>query len=277
MGTYYEKCLALSPTVSMTPHSGFLDLPAANVSRYLWAGEHLKGRRVLDYGCGHGYGAHFLSNGIAKLVLGIDSDSKAIKFAKQHYKRNNLEFRSVGESELKVPDSSFDAVVSFEVIEHLHNPEDYLASISKLLTAEGHFFLSTPNKLWTEQFYKSEKPLNVFHVREYYPAQLHRMLEDYFDTVGCFVRFTIGNYDQYRLEWSKHMSRCPIPIDVQRNSPRLVKHSIRAVYSRFIQLLGHPPPSDLRGRHDLSRIERVKSAADILKSYPEQLWWLTKK
>jgi SAM-dependent methyltransferase len=261
----------------MTPGGGFLDLPAANVSRYLWVGEHLRGRRVLDYGCGHGYGAHFLSNGIAKFVLGIDSDSKAIKFAKEHYKRNNLEFRPVEESELRIHDSSFDAVVSFEVIEHLHNPKDYLASVSKLLTVDGEFFLSTPNKLWTEQFYKSGKPLNVFHVTEYYPTELQHMLEDYFDTVGCFVRFTLGNHDQYRLDWSRYMSTCPIPVEVQRSSPLLVKHSIRAMYSRFIHLLGHPPPSELRGRHDLSRIEPVKSPMDILKSYPEQLWWLTKK
>jgi len=64
----------------MTPQGRFLDLPGANVSRYLWASEHLKGRKVLDYGCGHGYGAYFLSDGIADLVLGIDSDSKAVSY-----------------------------------------------------------------------------------------------------------------------------------------------------------------------------------------------------
>jgi SAM-dependent methyltransferase len=270
------RFLDTSPRVSMIPKGRFLDLPGANVSRYLWAAEHLKGRKVIDYGCGHGYGAYFLSDGIANYVMGIDPDSKAIKFAQEHYKRGNLEFLPLREG-LNIPESDFDAVVSFEVIEHIHDPRDYLARISKILILGGDFFLSTPNKFWSEQFYNSGMPLNLFHVTEYYPAQLEELLHDYFDTIGCFVRFTAGNYDQYRLQWSRYMSTCPIPMSLQRNSPTMVKHAIRATYSRFIQLLGHPPPSELEGKYYLNRIEPVQSAEDILKYYPEQLWWVRKK
>lgn len=267
----------MSPTVSMTPQGRFFDLPGANVSRYLWVSEHVKARRVVDYGCGHGYGAYFLSDGIADYVLGIDSDSKAIKFAREHYRRKNLEFSSVDISKLTKPDFSFDAVVSFEVIEHVSDPRAYLAGIKRFLRPGGDFFLSTPNKLWSEQFHKSGRPLNVFHVREYYPRELGRLLENYFEITGCFVRFTVGDHDQRRLEWAKYMSTCPVPIEFQRKSPNIVKHGIRASYSRFLQVLGHPPPSELRGKYYLNRIEPVKGPEEIDKRFPEQLWWVTKK
>ncbi len=41
---------------------------------------------------------------------------------------------------------AFDAVVSFEVFEHLRDPVGYLESISQVLKSLGMFFLSTPNR-----------------------------------------------------------------------------------------------------------------------------------
>lgn len=266
----------MSPTVSMKPRGSFYDLPGVNVSRYVWVADRVRSRRVLDYGCGHGYGARFLSDGIAKFVLGVDVETKAIKFAVQHYRGENLEFRTVDEWRMEVPASTFDAVVSFEVLEHLEDPGPFLSTISRVLRPGGDLFLSTPNKLWTEQFYTRGKPSNVFHLKEYYPVELKRTLEKYFDPVTCFVRYTTGDYDQRRLEWSKYMATCPIPMSLQRKSPRLIQAGIRSMYSRLLHLLGRPPPSELRGRYDLNRIEPAKAEA-ISARYPEQLWWATKR
>lgn len=96
---------------------------------------------ILDVGCGWG---HFLKQlKINKLnYKGIDTSIEAIKICRS----NNLNCtRTTIESLAEKEKSRYDAVISFQTIEHLTNPAVFLQSINKLLKKDGVILLTTPN------------------------------------------------------------------------------------------------------------------------------------
>jgi SAM-dependent methyltransferase len=124
----------------------------AHVARYMLARQFVRpGDRVLDAACGLGYGSALLADGtLAESVLGIDNDAAAVAYATAHYgpRRSRLAFdtrdvRSIAD----LPAGSLDTIVSFETIEHLEDPEGFVAACHRALTPAGRLICSVPN-LW---------------------------------------------------------------------------------------------------------------------------------
>ena len=133
------------------------------------------GQKVLDVGCGFGYGSHLLYRA-GKNVTSIDRSAEAISYAKDHYPGPKY---LVGNAvPLEFSNDSFDSVVSFEVMEHLAEPERLIAEAYRVLKPNGTLFVSTPNprhlltclrhyllfQPWPEKLEKH----NVYHLKEYY-------------------------------------------------------------------------------------------------------------
>lgn len=126
---------------------------------------------VLDAACGCGYGSWMLHQAKNR-VVGVDASKDAIAYAKENYKGpayiNDWLESSPWEG-------SFKAVVSFETIEHLPNPDDVLEQFR--LAANGVFIASVPN----EQFYpfrESNFAGEQFpHLRHYTPEDFEALLE----------------------------------------------------------------------------------------------------
>jgi SAM-dependent methyltransferase len=74
-------------------------------------------------------------------------------------------------------DASFDAVVSFETIEHITAQEAFLAEIRRVLRPDGLLVLSCPNKT---EYTDRRGVVNEFHVRELYRAELAQMIASRF-------------------------------------------------------------------------------------------------
>ena len=113
--------------------------------RYQFAKPYIVNKKVLDLGCGTGYGSAELISMGAKSVDGVDLSKGAIGFARANYKKNRLSFKIADALNLPFKDNTFDCVVSFEVIEHVKDYTKYLTEAFRVLKKGGYFIFSTPN------------------------------------------------------------------------------------------------------------------------------------
>ena len=140
-----------------------------HVLRYRFAASRIqKGAEVLDIACGCGYGSKILHDARLK-ITGIDISQDAIEYAAKNYP-GPCYLQAKAED---LGDLSFDAVVSFETLEHLKEPERLLAK-----TKTDLLIASVPNEekypFWADRFAGDEYP----HQRHYTPAQFHELLDN---------------------------------------------------------------------------------------------------
>ena len=146
----------------------------------------ITGGKVLDYGCGSGYGSHMVA-AHCRHITGVDISADAVAYAKHNYHQDNLEFLQISPADaapLPFDDASFDAVISFQVIEHMADPQAFLAEIRRVLKAGGDFVCATPDR--STRLLPGQKPWNVWHVREYDRAGFSAALGSIFDSVEVF-------------------------------------------------------------------------------------------
>ncbi|MDQ1256006.1 MAG: hypothetical protein QG656_601, partial [Candidatus Hydrogenedentes bacterium] len=99
---------------------------------YEYACESAMGKRVLDFGCGSGYGTARLAKAAAS-VIGVDASQPAIAYAQEHYRADNLKFRRIPpDCTLPFDDDTFDMAVSFQVIEHMPDVAAYLRLLKRI-------------------------------------------------------------------------------------------------------------------------------------------------
>jgi len=198
--------------------SSFFSLEGEHVARYVWVAKHLnKKMDLLDLGCGYGYGTDFLA-AAARSAVGVDTDRRGISSAERHYKRDNLKFVLIRDlSELSA--GSFDAVIALEVIEHVADHGQFLSHVHRVLRPTGEFLMSTPNRLFTEKLYKKGRSLNPYHLREFYPKEIHALLRLFFDEVEAHAQISPGS-DNLLIEV---VSKSKIPDVLRRLTPSRLK------------------------------------------------------
>ncbi|MGK5049574.1 class I SAM-dependent methyltransferase [Janthinobacterium sp. GB4P2] len=147
-----------------------------HVARYLLASTHCKGRRVLDIACGEGYGSRMLKEWGASEVLGIDVSQEAIEHARHNFGREGVEFHCSPAEDLPklLAGQGFDLIVSLETIEHLREPERFLADLRQVLNPGGCIIISCPNDWW---YFPSEQEKNPYHVRKYHFEEFRSQTE----------------------------------------------------------------------------------------------------
>lgn len=150
----------------------------------------VEGKRILDIGCGIGYGVGILKDGQTELAVGIDKDYPSTRYGQETYGFEGLGFAQAYAEHLPFAPDSFDVVVSLEAIEHLENPKAFLNEAHRVLTEDGVFIISTPNREITNPGTSLEdKPKNKFHLREYSKEEFKELLEKYFGTVELFGQY----------------------------------------------------------------------------------------
>lgn len=132
------------------PTSEFKPLHDINPLRldYVDGAVRLKGKRVVDVGCGGG----ILSEGMAArgaLVTGIDLSEKALGVARLHLFESgfDIDYRLIAAEDLaREAPASFDVVTCMEMLEHVPDPESSVRACASLLKPGGHAVFSTINR-----------------------------------------------------------------------------------------------------------------------------------
>lgn len=103
----------------------------------------LRPESLLDAGCGEGFVAEIFLSEMQHLDLaGFDVLPDSVKLAQTRNPRATFDVGSI--YEIDADDSSFDLVVAFEVMEHLHEPDKALAEMARV--ASEYVVLSVPHE-----------------------------------------------------------------------------------------------------------------------------------
>jgi 2-polyprenyl-3-methyl-5-hydroxy-6-metoxy-1,4-benzoquinol methylase len=141
-----------------------------------------RNKRVLDVGCSEGLGTWMLAAecGFAR---GIDPDEEAIAVAKSNWPEHKVEFLCA--DFLEAAPGQWDAVVSFDVIEHIRpeNAGRFLEQYAANLTPHGVAVVGTPNQ--TGQVYASAVS-KAGHVNVYSAERLEEEMRRVFGHVFMF-------------------------------------------------------------------------------------------
>lgn len=136
------------------------------------------GQSVLDVASGSGYGAAMLIRKGCK-VIGVDFDRRVLSSARRCW--NHQVFAAGDALDLPFERNSFDAVVSFETIEHVHNGDRFLSEINRVLSSSGMLICSTPNVRYTGH--------PTYHRKEYEAGEFFKLVQQRFSTVAFFGQY----------------------------------------------------------------------------------------
>ncbi len=136
---------------------------------------------LLEVGCGEGRGIDLLMP-IISSYCAVDKIEGAIARLGEKYPKGK--FISGHLPPLPYADSSFDSLVSFQVIEHIEDDSLFLKEIYRVLRPGGIALLTTPNRLMSLS-------RNPWHVREYTSEELKALASTLFKHVE--MKGIVGN------------------------------------------------------------------------------------
>jgi SAM-dependent methyltransferase len=170
------------------------EVPPDAKSRYCMVIEFCQGfqkpMRILDAGCGVGFGSWMLGQK-GNMVTGVDFSRQALEHAREHFSVNDqyLLYQVADLMEMNPNFYTQDVIVAFEVLEHLAFPEKFLQWVRD---HTKYFFVSVPNQ--------AENPYNPvdypFHFRHYTPSELYEIL----DRNGFEVQKYLCQRDKWKFD-----------------------------------------------------------------------------
>ena len=176
-----------------------------HIYRYIFAASLTRNKVVLDVACGTGYGVGYMAKEGAGEVIGVDISLETVNYARERFSKDNkASFICANAIRLPFADSAFDIVVSFETIEHIRQYRKFLGECSRVLKENGLLICSTPNRrIFSPNL---AKPINTFHVKEFWPEEVCRLLRRYFADITlygqCDVKLADNSVD--RTDYSVH-------------------------------------------------------------------------
>lgn len=119
-------------------------------TRYQYVSSLVEGHveNVLELGCGYG---HFLSQfDRTALRVGIEPSAEQARFARKHFALSELwqcGYEAFSQSPKRWPETGFDLICSFHVLEHVEQPRDFIRFVKSHLQPDGRLCLAVPNLL----------------------------------------------------------------------------------------------------------------------------------
>jgi SAM-dependent methyltransferase len=173
-------------------HNENLWVKLEHLGRYLFAADYLrrfKPNSVADIACGLGYGLPELEK-IADQVVGVDGNAEILERASEQCSpqtqllQHDLEGSDLSSHWHK---PQFDAIVSFETLEHLVDPALAVQQFSQLLREDGFLICSVPNVLF-EPRDEAGVPTNPYHKQLFN----YRLLSQLLTSSGFHIHYRLG-------------------------------------------------------------------------------------
>lgn len=167
------------------------------------------GAKVIELGSGAGHGAASLADGALDIVAidRVTPDSAS--------RRSSCRFVRGDLNRIPLIRRNFDLVVSFQVIEHLEDPTNYIDAIADLVHLDGTALLTTPNLLMSDR-------VNPYHVHEYRADELADCLRRRFERVevqGITASEAVKNYMRERSARIARIMKLD-PLGLHKRLPR---------------------------------------------------------
>lgn len=109
----------------------------------------LKGKRVLDLGCGYGENCRTFSEMGAAYVLGIDVSEKMLAVAQRENAGPGVEFLQMDMEDIDTLQGEFDVVVSSLALHYILNFDSVVGKIRGLLKDNGYFVFTQEHPITT--------------------------------------------------------------------------------------------------------------------------------
>lgn len=196
-------------------------------------------RRVLDVGCGRGATSKAIKKYRPDLeIWAIDIGRDSLEQAKEEPCGVNFVYGDA--HKIPFPDNTFDAVFTFDVMEHLDDPARAISEIKRVLKKGGTLALSCPTEgnittlhgfLW-RVFRINLKEKYVGHVQMYTLGQLKNLLESHGFKI---IRWGWSNYLFNQIVDLSHY--VPIPLLKRKPEERLAEKPIKE-RSKSLKALG---------------------------------------
>ncbi len=160
------------------------DLFRAHESIYHFASAFARGQRVLDLGCGSGYGTSILQSSGAASVIAVDADPKNIAYARPRFETGTVRFRLCDAGEL-VLDEPVDLIVASNMLEHLVDTPAVIERLTRFLSSGGVLVAAVPPI--TDENSLRENQRNPFHRTNLYAGEWMELFRRHFGSVRLFA------------------------------------------------------------------------------------------
>lgn len=148
-----------SPEISQG-QIGYSQIQLARFEPYLYMNgikiADMRNATCLDYGCGIGGALNVLAER-GNEVWGVELDRREVEFGRRHYKVKFVH----GLDELP-PDLRFDFIFSHHAMEHVFDPNEFLAHVSRILKPDGLLMIAVP----TWRYANTMRMINGFSISD---------------------------------------------------------------------------------------------------------------
>ena len=199
-----------------TAQDGFNPTWQRHVAAYKLCADLLPAQsNVLDLGCGVGHSFHLLA---PRESVGLDADPRALE-------GQDRETVAADMRALPFEDSTFQAVLSVQSIEHVPDPGRVLEQVRRVMQPGATAVFVTPNRL---TFGRPDEIIDPYHYIEYDPEQLRSLMAAWFGKVRILGIFGSPRQLEFVQRERRGLDRLLRldPLRVRRSIPRVARQRL---------------------------------------------------
>lgn len=236
-----------------------------------WWGEHVhrynvvmdllpKNSTVLDLACGTGFGSLLLANA-SHNVIGGDIAVDAIEYCNKNHQHKSLKFIQMDGTNLPFTDNYFDAIVSFETIEHTTQYSQMLQEFKRALKPNGTAYISTPNIVVNSP---GGKIINPYHTQEWNYEELNAILKKHFSHVKLYGQ-EYSRYPDKTTSFNVQLAMFTEKLLYKKGFRKIPIELQDTIMKSINKKPMYPLPDDFILTSDVSRIKNCKTFFAICK------------